>query len=228
MLQQATIDFLRLLAANNNRDWFQANKTAYQSAKSDFDGFVAALLATLAEQDPDLIGVLPNDCVFRIYRDVRFAKNKQPYKPNFGASLAKGGRKSVVPGYYIHLQPGEQSFIGGGMYRPPAPLLKAVRQEIDYNQAGFEEILQDKKFVNTYGTLQGDQLVRPPKGYAPEHPGIHWLKHKDFIAMKRLEDHVWTQTDGVQQIAQDLLVLKPLKEFLKMPLADEAVLEALQ
>jgi len=228
MIQASTITFLKDLATHNEREWFQANKKRYQTAKKDFDLFVAALIAELAAVDKDLLGLQPKECVFRIYRDVRFSKNKEPYKPNFGASLTKGGRKSYVPGYYIHLQPMDQSFIGGGMYRPPAPLLKGVRQEIDYNQAEFERIVNDKTFVETYGSLQGDRLVRAPKGYDPEHPAIKWLKFKDFIAMKRIPDDMWTSADAVQQIAQYLLVMHPLKEFLKMPLADEEIQQALK
>lgn len=228
MLQESTLEFLRQLSRHNDRDWFQAHKKDYKAAKSDFDQFVDQLIAVLAVEDKDLLGLQAKECVFRIYRDVRFSKNKQPYKPNFGASITKGGRKSIVPGYYIHLQPAEQSFIGGGMYRPPAPLLKAVRQEIDYNQSAFEAILKEPGFVDTYGSIQGDQLVRAPKGYDIDHPAIAWLKYKDIIAMKRVEDTTWTNEGAVQKIAQALLVMKPLKNFLQAPLADEEVKEALQ
>lgn len=228
MIQPATLQFLQHLSTNNNREWFHANKPAYQAAKADFEAFVTALIDVLSASDPDMHGLQASVCVFRIHRDVRFSKNKAPYKPNFGASITKGGRKSLIPGYYIHLQPDGQSFIGGGLYHPPAPLLKAVRQEIDYNREAFEAVLDAANFTATYGELQGEQLQRAPKGYDPAHPAIKWLKYKDFIAMKHVSDAMWTNTDAVEKVAADLRVLQPLKSFLAMPLADEEVQEALR
>lgn len=228
MLNPATLHFLQQLSTNNNREWFHANKAAYKSAKADFEAFVTALIDVLSASDADMHELQASACVFRIHRDVRFSKNKAPYKPNFGASITKGGRKSLIPGYYIHLQPNGQSFIGGGLYHPPAPLLKAVRQEIDYNTEAFDALVHAADFTATYSKLQGEQLQRAPKGYDPAHPAIKWLKHKDFIAMKQLPDTMWTSADAVEKVAADLRVLQPLKSFLAMPLADDEVLEALR
>lgn len=222
MISKSTLTFLKELRENNNREWFQDNKRRYEAAKKDAEEFVGAILASLPKSDPDITGLRPKDCMFRIYRDVRFSKNKQPYKTNFGASIAKGGRKSPFPGYYIHIEPG-QSFWGGGLYMPSGAVLKAVRQEIDYNQKQFESIVLSPTFQETYGELWGERLKTSPQGYSQDHPAIKWLRLKSFIAFKEAPDSALTRQDLSMRIIEDFAVLKPLNDFLKMPLLDESV-----
>lgn len=223
MISKETIQFLKDLKQNNNREWFQDNKKRYATAKKDVESFVAAVLAELPRVDSDIAGLAPKDCMFRIYRDVRFSKSKEPYKTNFGASIAKGGRKSPFPGYYIHIEPGG-SFWGGGLYMPSGPFLKAIRQEIDYNQKAFEKIVWDKEFKETYGDLWADdKLKTAPQGYGQDHPAIEWLRMKSFIAFKEVKDSEILKETVVEQVVSDFATLKPMIDFLKMPLYDELV-----
>jgi uncharacterized protein (TIGR02453 family) len=162
--------------------------------------------------------------MFRINRDVRFSKNKAPYKTNFGASIQAGGKKSMLAGYYFHLEPGGKSFVGGGLYMPEAAQLQKVRQEIDYNWKEFAGILQAKPFVKTYGSLEkgeGISLTREPKGYEKDNPAIEMLKLKSWVATAPLSDKQLTQADLPKIILHSFSVLQPLLVFLNRSLADE-------
>src|SRR5580704_12619768 len=152
MLQTGTIKFLKDLKKNNNKSWFDAHRTQYEEAKKDFEIFIQTVIDTHNKKDPTLKELKAKQCMFRINRDVRFSKDKSPYKSNFGASINRGGKKSLFAGYYFHCEPGE-SFAGGGLWGPMPPELKKVRQEIDYNFAEFKKILSNKKFKSTCGDL---------------------------------------------------------------------------
>ncbi|MBC7553179.1 MAG: DUF2461 domain-containing protein [Taibaiella sp.] len=182
MLHQNTVTFLQQLAEHNNRPWFDANRAAYTEAKDDFEKVVGELLKGLEATDSAYAGQKAKDCVFRIFRDVRFGKDKTPYKPNFGAAFSKGGKKSEVAGFYLHIEPGGKSFIGGGMWMPEAGILKKIRQEIDYNFADFLAITENKKFKQLFPSIEGEKLKTPPQGYAADNPAIEYLKLKSFVA----------------------------------------------
>jgi len=137
---QITMDFLFQLRGNNNREWFNSNKDLYNEAKNEFEGFVNILIPTTKSIDSEIDVVSAKECTFRIFRDVRFSKNKSPYKINFGAYISKGGRKNPFAGYYIHLQPGE-SFVGGGIYMPESKYLKAIRKKIYENVDEYKGII---------------------------------------------------------------------------------------
>jgi uncharacterized protein (TIGR02453 family) len=217
MLQKSTLQFLKDLAANNNRIWFDANRHAYEAAKADFEAFIARLLRELAQQDASLEGVQAKDCIFRIFRDVRFSKNKEPYKPNFGAAISAAGRKPSGAGYYLHLEPGH-SFWGGGMWLPPAAVLKAVRQEIDYNLAEFTGILQQKEFRKLFQSIAGEKLKTAPKGYAADNPAMEYLKLKSFTVGHPLADSLLTKNDLIPESVQAFTVMKPFIAFLNRAL----------
>ena len=134
------LDFLTNLKANNNRDWFNENRNLYDDAKSDFESLINRLIPAIYNFDPDIGTLSAKQCVFRIYRDVRFSKDKSPYKTNMGGFIARGGRKGGFAGYYLHIDP-QQSFIAGGMHMPPPNILKKVRQEILYNIDEFKSII---------------------------------------------------------------------------------------
>lgn len=218
MLQTATLQFLKDIAANNNKPWFDAHKEQYEAAKQDWEVFVGQLLEALTPVEPALAGQKAKDCIFRIYRDVRFAKDKTPYKQNFSAYFSKGGKKFAGAGFYVHLQPDGKSMIGGGVWNPEAPLLKAVRQEIDYNFADFKKILEQKEFKKTFGELKGDQLKSPPQGYDAENPAIEYLKMKSFVVMHSLADKDWTGKNIVNNCADVFATMKPLVDFLNKSL----------
>src|SRR5919202_883989 len=145
MLEPQTLRFLSGLKKNNNREWFEKHRPAYEAARIDFQNFVQLVINDLGRSDTGVAGLQARDCLFRINRDVRFSKDKSPYKTNFGASIKREGKKSVYAGYYFHLAPGE-SFAGGGLWMPDAAAVKKVRQEIDYNTEEFYAILHNKKF----------------------------------------------------------------------------------
>ncbi len=209
--------FLTKLKENNNRQWFTANKAEYLNAKAGFEEFVARIIERMIPMEPGLVGLRPSSFIFRIYRDVRFSKNKAPYKTNFGAAITPGGRKSGGPTYYLHVEP-DKSFAGGGVYHPSPAILKAIRQEIDYNLDHFESLLNEKNFKAHFGELMGEQLKRAPKGYETDNPALKYLKHKDFIAMKALKDEELLSPDIENVIFHTFKSLKSFNDFLKIPI----------
>lgn len=213
------LSFLGDLEKNNNKDWMHDNKKVYQQAKAEFNEFVNQLITKLSEFDPDILGLEPKHCTFRINRDIRFSKDKSPYKNNFGAYMAKGGKKGVGGGYYIHLQPGE-SFMGGGIYMPPSDILSKIRQEIDYNPDPLLSILSEKSFKSYYGNLSGEQLKTAPKGYEKDHPHINLLRFKSFVVFRKLSGQEITSAGFLDDVAKGFQILKPLKDYLSVAIDD--------
>ena len=216
MLQSSTIKFLQNLKQNNHKDWFDANRKVYEIAKADYLQFVGEVLKGLCKNDETLAFLQPKDCTFRINRDVRFSKNKAPYKTNMGAGFSKGGKKMMLAGYYFHCEP-SASFIAGGVWMPMAPELKKVRQEIDYSYDEFNKLVTNKKFVAKFGSLEyGEDVVlkRAPKGYEENNPAIEYLKLKSFIASTPISDKDLTSKDLVKKIVEDSAVLQPLIYFI--------------
>ncbi len=214
MLQTTTTNFLKGLAANNNKPWFDNNRDAYAAAKEDFELFATAVLKELAKNEPGFAEQKAKDCVFRIFRDVRFSKEKTPYKPNFGAYFSKGGKKFPGAGYYVHVEPGGRSFAGGGLWMPEAPILKAVRQEIDYNLDEFKAILTDKKFKKAFPEVNGEKAKKPPVGYTEDNPGIEYIKLKSFTVTHQLSDEQLESKQFVKQVTDLFTTMRPLVDFL--------------
>jgi uncharacterized protein (TIGR02453 family) len=214
MISAATLQFLKALEKNNNRDWFLANKNKYDVAKSNYLNFVEEVLNGILKFDTNLAELNPKQCVFRINRDVRFSKNKAPYKTNFGASFSKGAKKIDTAGYYFHLEPGA-CFIGGGLWMPQAPDLQKLRQEIDYCYKEFNGILQHKVFKKTFQGLSTDaKLARPPKGYDIDNPAIELLKLKSFTAIMPLSDKEVLDPTIVKKTLSIFKTIAPLVHFL--------------
>ncbi|MEP2023877.1 MAG: DUF2461 domain-containing protein [Reichenbachiella sp.] len=182
-----TIKFLNELSANNNKEWFDANRKTYESCRKDFLGFVGNIIDEIAKFDSELTDVDPKKCVFRINRDIRFSKDKTPYKTNFGALMGGAGKKTEGTGFYIHLAPG-QNFAGGGIYMPKPETLAAIRQEIDYNPDGLNMLLASKNFKETFGEIRGEKLKTAPKGYPKDHPNIELLRFKSFYVIKEFSE----------------------------------------
>jgi len=217
MLAASTLQFLKKLDKNNNKAWFDANRKQYEAAKLDFANLTGQVITQFGKKEPSIALLQPKECVFRINRDVRFSKNKAPYKNNMGASIKAGGKKSLVAGYYIHLEPGGKSFVGGGLYMPDAGIVGKIRQEIDYNYAEFLKIVQNKKFVAQYGGLdfsEGMSLVREPKGYEKENPAIAYIKLKSWIATCPLSDTALQDKNLATQLTKAFEYLQPLISFL--------------
>ena len=223
MLQPGSLKFLKDLKKNNSKEWFDQHRNAYDAAKADFAMLVTAVIHELGKTDPGIATLTAKDCMFRINRDVRFSKNKAPYKSNMGASFVAGGKKSILSGYYFHLEPGGQSFVGGGLYMAEPDKMKKIRQEIDYNWDAFRKIIQNKKFVAQYGDLQkgeGLSLSREPKGYEKDNPAIDYIKLKSWIATTSITDAELTDKQLLKKINAAFHALQPLVVFLNRALQD--------
>lgn len=217
---ESTLTFLTELTEYNTREWFNEHKAQYQAARKNHIGFLDELLQEMQHFEPVARGQQGKELVFRIYRDVRFSNDKSPYKDHFGAYVAEGGRKSVLPGYYLHLAGGNNSFLAGGLWYPPAEQLKAVRQEIDYNLQTFRSIVEAEDFKNRFGPLQGEQLKTTPKGYDKDNPAIGYLRHKSWNGIMPLPDEVVLRHDSLEVVLSGFKALKPLKDFLTAPLRE--------
>ncbi len=217
MLQPATIKFLKDLKKNNHKEWFDANRKRYDAAKEDFAGLVKKVIELHGKKDETIASLLPKECTFRINRDIRFSKDKTPYKTNFGASFNRGGKKSIFAGYYLHCEAGGESFVGGGLWLPEAEHLKKVRQEIDYSFDEFSKIIGNKKFVSTYKELytgEDSKLSREPKGYEKDNPAIEYIKLKNYLAMQPLTEAELTSPGLLKKIGQAFETLQPLLMFI--------------
>lgn len=216
MIQSQTLDFLKELVDNNNREWFQANKERYDNARGNVIELTAGIITKLHQIDPGVSADLdPKKCVMRIYRDIRFSKNKIPYKNNFGVSLPASGSKLGGVEYYLHIQPGK-SFIAGGYWMPEAEHLKAIRQEIDYNADELKAIIDDTGFIKLFGEFRKqDQLKTIPRDYSADNENIDLLKLKSFIVSHPLKDKELMSNKATEEIVEVCRSLYPLTAFLK-------------
>jgi uncharacterized protein (TIGR02453 family) len=223
MIQPATLQFLKQLKKNNNKPWFDGHRSAYESARDDFNGFIQRVLDAYSVKDPDLRSLKAKDCVFRINRDIRFSKDKTPYKSNFGASMIRGGKKSIFSGYYFHCSPGD-SFVGGGLWMPTPQDLKKVRQEIDYCWDDFRKIVRAKAFVTQYEDLAREEyaLSSMPKGYERDNPAAEYLKLKCFVAMRPVSDAELTSKGLLPSVLKAFSALHPLLAFMNRAIEHEA------
>lgn len=183
-----TLKFLGDLAKNNNRQWFDAHRPAYEAARLEFSGFVRELAEKIARFDPLVAGVDIHKCIFRVHRDVRFSRDKTPYKAHFSAFIAKDGKKSKYPGYYIHVEPGG-SMAAGGIYHPEPQNLALIRAQAAEDGSSLKRILAGSSFKKAFPAgLEGDRLKSPPRTYSKDHPHADLLCMKDFIVVSRIAD----------------------------------------
>lgn len=223
MVKQETLQFIQDLKDNNNREWFQANQKRYDSYKADYKALVAAFIDELSKGDESLKHLEFKDCSFRINRDIRFSKDKSPYKTNLGIWMSAGNKNTNLAGYYVHIEPGA-SFIAGGIHWPDAADLKKVRREIDGFYEDLDAIVEDKEFKKIYGELDRDEnntLKSAPKDFDKEHPAIEFLKLKSFTTTAKLDNKAIADKNFVKETSKKLLVLKPLIEFLNRALTTE-------
>ncbi len=222
MIQTSTLQFLTELRENNHKSWFDIHRPGYEAAKQDVLQFIAAFIAASAPVDPTIAHLQPKDCLFRINRDMRFSANKDPYKTNFGFWLSKGGRKSPLAGYYCQIEPGGKSFFGGGLYMPPPPDLKKVRQEIAYCTDEFRSIVENEAFRRFFGgvVVEGHTLVKMPAGYEAGHPAESYLKLKSFFGSRNIPDGDWADGQLMNTIAEGMALSAPLVQFLNRSLED--------
>ncbi|HSI91649.1 MAG TPA: DUF2461 domain-containing protein [Adhaeribacter sp.] len=222
-IKKSTLDFIKDLEKNNQRDWFQENKPRYEAAKADFLELVENIMMQAESFEPALKGQQAKDTMFRIYRDVRFSNDKRPYKDHLCAYLADGGRKTINPGYYLHIKPNNQSFLGCGLWFPPPAELKAVRQEIDYNYEELKGILEAPEFKKYYKEITGDKLKTNPKGYDAENPAIDLLRHKSWNVSYAFTDEMVLSENFADTVVDLMKTVKPMIDFFMRPLQDLAV-----
>ncbi|MPS73170.1 MAG: TIGR02453 family protein [Chryseobacterium sp.] len=216
VISPKTLDFLKKLEQNNNREWFTENKNLYTESQQNVIAFLEDLLKEMSEFDEELAKIDAKKSLFRIYRDTRFSKDKIPYKTNFGASLGMG-KGSQKGGYYLHLEPGK-SFIAGGIYMPEPAVLKELRKEISLYGNEFLAILNNQEFKKHFPELdQDDKLKKIPQGFEKEDPMAEFLKLKNFIVVYYLKDEEILNKDAAKNLTKIFRLVKPLNDFLNAP-----------
>lgn len=220
MISQSVFDFLKSLSENNSREWFHENRKWYEDSKKEVEAFVTELINDIRIIDPGIGQIELKNCMFRIHRDIRFSNDKRPYKQNFGASISKSGRKFIAAGYYFHIEP-NASFLAGGIYMPPAEILKKIRMEILYDFKEFKEIIENKNYKNYFGGIFGEKLSRLPKDFKDipaDFPGIECLKYKSITAFAPIDDKQMMSKDIKSYILKRYEIIKPLNDFINRSL----------
>ena len=210
---KVVLDFLGGLNKHNDRTWFEAHRADYERAQHEFEEFITQVIEKFGEVE-DLSGVRAKDSIMRIYRDVRFSKDKSPYKTGFGASIGTGGRKSGKLPYHLHIQPGNHSMAAGGLYMPEPAQLNRFRAAIDKDTKRFKAIIAAPDFKKAFGALGGEMLKTAPQGYAKDHPEIDLLKHKQVTVVHPLSDEALVSSKVVQEVVGTFKAMKPFIDYL--------------
>lgn len=221
MFSKKDLQFLEDLKANNNRDWFLANKTRYEEYKKNYHQLIGEFLDLMKPHDANLELLQIKNCTFRINRDIRFSHDKTPYKTHTGIWMSTNSSYRNPPGYYIHIEKGK-SFVAGGLYCPEAAELKLIRKEIDFFHDDLDKIIKSKSFKKHYNGLdvtESNALKNAPKGFEKDHPAIEFLKLKSFTSTQKIDDATLLSGDFVKSTSEKLLALKPLLEFLNRGLS---------
>lgn len=222
IITKETLEFLNELKKNNNREWFTDNKKRFVTRQNESKEFFKGILDQLETHDD-----IEKMKVFRIYRDVRFSKDKTPYKYNFSASYARSGAQRRG-GYYVHIQP-EGSFIATGFWNPEKEDLLRIRKEWEIDASELREIMTDKKFKSVWGTLAGEELKTAPKGFDKEHPNIDLIRKKQFIFVKKFTDKEVLEPDFTEKISEAFRLIRPyfdlMSQILTTDLNGESLLD---
>ncbi|HEX2975472.1 MAG TPA: DUF2461 domain-containing protein [Bacteroidales bacterium] len=214
-ISKSTLDFLKSLKNNNNREWFNQNKEAYLEARRNYESFVQEFIDRIVKFDPVLKGLEAPSCTYRINRDIRFSNDKSPYKSHFGAFVVKGGKQNgdKYAGYYFHVEPGNSLFAGGA-YMPPAPWLASIREKIDDEGERLAKIINAKEFKSVFGSLEGEKLKTAPKGFPKDHPYIDLLRMKSYLVEFSISDKEVVSEECMDKIVRGAKVMKTLNDFL--------------
>ena len=211
---KSIILFLEALAKNNNRDWFNTNKKVYQESLESFRNFAADMLAGIVQFDPSLGDIEAKDTIFRIYKDVRFSKDKSPYKTHFGCWMAKGGRKSTDAGYYFHFEPGN-TFMAAGVWMPPKEQLDLIRQDIVFNPSEYLKVMNDPEIAKKYERGgKEDRLKKGPVGFPKDFEYIEEIKYKHFIHSRNYSEAEVVKDGFSHVVVEDFRGLYPLVGYL--------------
>ncbi len=216
---EKVLAFINELTENNNRDWFKANKDYYQESLEIFRGFAGELLTGISTFDPSVGNLEPKDTIFRIYKDVRFSKDKLPYKTHFGCWMAKGGRKSTDAGYYFHLEPGK-SFMAAGVWMPPKEQLTLIRQEIMYQPESYLELI-NKPAMKEYYERGGkeDMLKKGPAGFPADFKYMEEIKYKHYIWSRSYSDSAIQGKGFAGTVVKDYKGLFPMVSYLNQAMS---------
>ena len=213
MKKNNIISFLQELSTNNNKEWFDAHKPVYLEAKKSMELLVNQVIQKISAFDSSISDQEAKKCLFRIYRDVRFSKNKEPYKTNMGAFIVPGGKKSGKAGYYVHIEP-SNSFLGGGIYMPESKILKLVREEVMFGIDEFHDIIKNPDFNAVFSKIHGEKLKRPPKGFPADFKDIELLKLKSFALMHPISERQIIQDDFVDYSSHVFNQMMPFNLFI--------------
>ena len=216
MFKKETLGFFRKLKKNNNKAWFDDHRAEYEAAKADLEGFIQRVIDDFSRYDKDLSGLHARQCLYRINRDIRFSKDKTPYKNHLAASLDRGGKRSGFAGYYFHLEPG-QSFLGAGIWNPEPEPLRKIRQEIDYNFEEFEQILEGKAFRKIYPELytgENVQMKKIPQGFEKDNPAEYYIRFKSWMILSDLSDEELLSPSLLKKTLGAFKTAKPFIDFI--------------
>ncbi len=227
MEKNIMLKFLEQLAASNNREWFNEHKDQYQAARAEFDRIIDRTIEVIGTFDPTVSHLKAKDCVFRIYRDTRFSKDKSPYKNHFGAYISSHGRQALHGGYYIHVQPG-RCLIGAGVYWLPTNILTSVRNEIMGNIDEWLKCVENGEFVKNFGYANDSEwteehtapkgfgmqhLKKAPKDFPADYEHVRYLKMKDYCVWQVVADDFYNSADWTKKMVKLLKVAKPMMDF---------------
>lgn len=224
MLTDSTFDFLAQLSQNNNKEWFTEHQNDYEKAKDQIIKLTNQILPLAAGIEPALSGQTAKDCMYRIYRDLRFSKDKTPYKDHIGVYVCAYGKKTMQAGYYLHIADANNCFVGGGSYLLNTAMLAAIRQEIDYHTDEFLQIVTNPDFLNYFGKIQGESLKTKPKKYDYTHPAFDYLVKKNLWASSPISSAELKSKDAAEHVAKRFKLLKPLNDFLNRATDDICML----
>ena len=218
-LTKANFNFLNNLKQNNDRDWFNANKDEYLIQHQNTIDFADAVLAEMTKHDK-IETVSGKKSLYRIYRDVRFSKDKSPYKNNWSGGL-KRATSALRGGYYFHIQPGN-TMVGGGFWGPSKDDLQRIREDIAYDANPLRKIITSKSFTDTFGTLDGEQLKTSPKGFDKEHPDVDLLRYKQFIISKKFTDKEALSPDFYLKVCDTFKKMRPFFNYMSESVTTDA------
>ncbi|WP_304235542.1 DUF2461 domain-containing protein [Jiulongibacter sediminis] len=213
MIDPNTLHFLEDLAKNNEKEWFHENRGRYEEARANFIDFSSEVLEQLKTIQDDLLNTEIKKCILRINRDIRFTKDKRPYKNYFGAGFGPGGSSSGRSDFYLQIEPGGKSFLGGGMWSPSPENMAKWRQEIDYNPDALKSIIYAPEFKNYFKEIAGQQLKTKPKGYEIDHPEIDLLKYKELFFYRYYSDEEVCSENFSDEIFKACKLMKPYQDY---------------
>jgi uncharacterized protein (TIGR02453 family) len=217
IISKETFAFLSKIKLNNNKPWFEKNRPSYEKAKAEYLGFMTGLVEGIRKIE-SIPEKEPAKYIHRIYRDIRFSKDKTPYKSHFSSIIERGPENQKCP-FYIHIQPGK-SMIGGGIWDPSSETLKKIRQEIDYNSAGLKKIINTKEFLKYFGKIYGEKLSRQPKGYEPDNPNIEFLKFKQLYIQRSFDDDLVLSKHLIPEILKTYKAALPFFTFFDVAMGE--------